>query len=113
MGDLGSLEAQLASVQLAAVREVDRRFHAFDGEPDTEMLEGEDAFEPPIEHAERDFTTYQASVGRARKAVAARHLDDIIELPHWVADDQPKVLRPTSLGLPAHDRGVRTPQRSR
>ena len=72
-------------------------FHAFDGNPEMEMFEGEDAFEPSIEHVQRDFVNYRVSVERARAAAAAHDLCDVIELPHWVADDQPRVLRPTSL----------------
>ncbi|HEY2507573.1 MAG TPA: DinB family protein [Streptosporangiaceae bacterium] len=72
-------------------------FHAFDGQPDMEMFEEEDAFEPAIEHVERDFANYQLSVERARRAAAAHHLDDVVDQHHWVADDQPKVVRPTSL----------------
>ncbi len=72
-------------------------FHAFDGRPDMAMFEGEDAFEPSIEHVQRDFANYTASVERARAAAASHDLDDVIDLPHWVADDQPRVIRPTSL----------------
>jgi Protein of unknown function (DUF664) len=72
-------------------------FHAFDGMPDMEMFEEQDAFEPRIEHVERDFANYKASVERARSAAVAHDLDDVIDLPHWVADDLPKDLRPTSL----------------
>lgn len=72
-------------------------FHDFDGLPEMEMFEDEDAFQPRIEQVERDFANYKASVDRARAAAAAHDLDDVIDMPHWVADDQPKVLRPTSL----------------
>jgi hypothetical protein len=72
-------------------------FHAFDGNADMELFEDEDAFKPSIEHVQRDFANYRASVERARAAAAAHDLDYVIELPHWVADDQPRVLRPTSL----------------
>jgi hypothetical protein len=72
-------------------------FHAFDGKPEMEMFDDEDPFEPRIEHVERDFANYKRSVERARAAAEARDLDDVIDLPHWVADDAPYVLRPTSL----------------
>jgi hypothetical protein len=72
-------------------------FHAFDGKPDMETFEGEDAFEPSIQHVQRDFASYRLSVQRARAAAAAHDLDDVIEMPHWVADDQPRILQPTSL----------------
>ncbi|HEY1489003.1 MAG TPA: DinB family protein [Micromonosporaceae bacterium] len=72
-------------------------FHDFDGEPDMEMFEDEDGWHAVAEHVDRDFANYRASVERARKAVAGRDLDDVIDLPHWVADDQPKEVRPTSL----------------
>jgi hypothetical protein len=72
-------------------------FHDFDGEPEMEMFEGEDAFEPSTEHVQRDFANYRASVERARAAAAAHDLDYVRDMPHWVADDQPRVLRPTSL----------------
>jgi Protein of unknown function (DUF664) len=72
-------------------------FHDFDGNPEMRMFEDDDAFEPSIGHVQRDFENYRASVERARAAAAAHDLDDVIDLPHWVADDQPKVLRPTSL----------------
>ena len=76
---------------------VEAWFHDFDGGAEMEMFEDEDAFEPMIEHVQRDFANYKLSVERARAAAAARDLDDVIELPHWVADDQPRVQRPTSL----------------
>jgi Protein of unknown function (DUF664) len=72
-------------------------FHAFDGNPDMEMFEDEDAFEPSIEHVQRDFANYKVSVQRARAAAAAHDLDDVTDMAHWVADDQPRVIRPTSL----------------
>jgi hypothetical protein len=72
-------------------------FHAFDGQPDMEMFEDEDAFDPRTEHVQRDFENYLVSVERARAAAAAHELDDVIDMPHWVADDQPRVVRPTSL----------------
>jgi hypothetical protein len=72
-------------------------FHAFDGQPDMEMFEDEEPFEPVIEHVERDFANYRRSVERARQAAAAHDLDDVADQPHWVADGQPKVLLPTSL----------------
>ena len=72
-------------------------FHSFDRGPDMQMFEDEDAFEPRSEHVERDLANYQLSVARAREAAAAHGQDEVIELPHWVADDQPKVPRPTSL----------------
>jgi hypothetical protein len=72
-------------------------FHDFDGLPDMEMFEDEEMFEPSIDHIERDFANYRRSVDRARAAAAARELDDVVDLPHWVADGQPREIRPTSL----------------
>lgn len=72
-------------------------FHAFDRNPDMEMFQAEDAFEPSPEDVQRDFANYRASVDRARAAAAAHDLDDVIDMPHWVADEQPRVVRPTSL----------------
>lgn len=72
-------------------------FHDFDGEPDTEMFEDEEMFEPSIEHVERDFANYRRSVDRARAAAAAHELNDVVAIPHWVADDQPREVGPTSL----------------
>ena len=72
-------------------------FHSFDGMPDMEMFEDEDAFEPVVEHVEQDLANYRLSVERGAAAAAHDALDDVIELPHWVADDQPKVMLPTSL----------------
>ncbi len=77
--------------------EVESWFHSFDGRPDLAMPEDEDAFEPAAEHVRRDFASYQLSVERARAAAAAHDLGDVIEQPHWVADDHPRVMRPTSL----------------
>lgn len=76
---------------------VEAWFHAFDGKPDMPMFEDEDAFEPAIEHVARDLGDYRLSVQRARQAAAARDLDHVADLPHWVADDEPQVWRPTSL----------------
>lgn len=72
-------------------------FHSFDGQPDMEMFEDEDAFEPVVEHVDRDFANYHRSVERSRAAAAGRSLDDVINQAHWVADDQPREMRPTSL----------------
>jgi hypothetical protein len=72
-------------------------FHDFDGEPDMEMFEGEEMFEPSVEHVERDLANYRRSVERAQAAAAAHELDDVVAMPHWVADDQPREVRPTSL----------------
>jgi uncharacterized protein DUF664 len=77
--------------------EVEPWLHEFDGNPEMEMFDDEDAFEPSVKFVQRDFARYRASVERARAAAAAHELDDVVDLPHWVADDQPKVLQPTSL----------------
>ena len=77
---------------------VENWFHRFDDlehEPDPFP---EDPATPPGETAVEDsFAAYRTSVERSRRAVAGRSLDDAIDMPHWVADDQPKQLRPTSL----------------
>jgi hypothetical protein len=65
--------------------------------PSTLPYPGEEAFTPRPEHADRDFASYRAAVERSRRAVAARSLDEVIDLPHWVADDEPREIRPTSL----------------
>jgi len=74
-------------------------FHDFDGQPDMEceVFGDEDCWEPKVEHVERDFANYARSVERSRTAAAGRDLDDVIEMPYWVADGQPKEMRPTSL----------------
>jgi Protein of unknown function (DUF664) len=72
-------------------------FHDFDGRPDMEMFENEDMFEASIEHVERDFDNYRRSVNRARAAAAPHDLDYTVDMPHWVADGEPRVIRPTSL----------------
>ncbi|HEY7044039.1 MAG TPA: DinB family protein [Nocardioidaceae bacterium] len=72
-------------------------FHEFDDEPDVDVFDDEDPFSPRPDLVERDFSTYRISVDRARRAAAAHRLDDVMDLPHWVADDRPKELRPTSL----------------
>ena len=72
-------------------------FHAFDGRPDMELFAGEEMFEPSVEHVERDFANYRLSVQRSRDAAAAYGLDHAVEMPHWVADDLPRVMRVTSL----------------
>ncbi|HEY2792461.1 MAG TPA: DinB family protein [Micromonosporaceae bacterium] len=69
-------------------------FHSFDGQPD---IDDPDDAEPSAEQVERDMAAYLASVERARGAVADVDLDTVIDLPHWVADDQPKIWEPTSL----------------
>jgi hypothetical protein len=74
-------------------------FHDFDGQPEMEcdVFGEEDCWQPKVEHVERDFANYARSVERARAAAAGRALDDAIEMPHWVADDAPREMRPTSL----------------
>jgi hypothetical protein len=72
-------------------------FHDFDGQPEMDMFEDEDAFVPNVAHVERDLANYRISVERARRAAAMHDLDRVIEQEHWVADDRPKELRPTSL----------------
>ena len=72
-------------------------FHDFDELPDMEMFEDEEMFEPSIDHIERDFANYRRSVDRARAAAAARELDDVVDIPHWVADGLPREIRPTSM----------------
>ena len=69
-------------------------FHDFDELPDMEMFEDEEMFEPSIDHIERDFANYRRSVDRARAAAAARELDDVVDIPHWVADGLPREIRP-------------------
>jgi hypothetical protein len=73
-------------------------FHAFDDEPDIETFADDDAcFGPSPEDAETDMANYLASVERSLRAVAGIDLDTAIDLPHWVAEDQPKIMAPTSL----------------
>lgn len=72
-------------------------FHSFDGKPDMEMFEDEDAFEPVAGHVQRAFANYRLSAERARAAAGAHDLDDVTEQLQWVADDQPKIMLPTSL----------------
>ena len=48
-------------------------------------------------HVDRDLASYQSALQRSRIAVAGRSLDDVVELPHWVADNVPKQMRPTSV----------------
>jgi hypothetical protein len=72
-------------------------FHDFDGKPEMDMFDGEDAFVPNVEHIERDLDNYRISVERARQAAAMHDLNHVIEQEHWVADGLPKELRPTSL----------------
>ncbi len=76
---------------------VEHWFHRFDGQPAMDPFPGEDPFTPRPEHAERDLASYGAAVERSRRAVADLSLDHAIDLPHWVADDQPRDIRPTSL----------------
>jgi hypothetical protein len=76
---------------------VENWFHRFDDEPEMDPYPGEDGFTPHVEHVDRDLASYRTSVERSRCAVAARALDEVIDLPHWVSDDQPKEIRPTSL----------------
>jgi hypothetical protein len=74
-------------------------FHDFDGQPEMEceVFGEEDCWQPTTEHVVRDLASYTASVERARAAAAGRDLDDLTDQHHWVADGQPKVLKPTSL----------------
>jgi hypothetical protein len=77
---------------------VEHWFHSFDGaapEPDPTP---EDA-SAVVDEAEvaRAFAAYRAAVERSRRAASGRSLDEVVDLPHWVADDQPKQRRPTSL----------------
>jgi hypothetical protein len=76
---------------------VENWFHRFDGQPAFDPFPGEDAFVPSPEHISRDLDSYHSSLERSRRAVAGRSLDEVVALPHWVADDQPKQIRPTSL----------------
>jgi hypothetical protein len=77
--------------------EVEGWFHSFDGGPDVEFPDGEDMWQGAPEHADRDLASYGQSIERARAAVAGLNLDETIGLEHWVADDQPREIRPTSL----------------
>jgi len=76
---------------------VENWFHRFDDEPAMDPYPGEEGFTPQPEYVERDLASYQAAVERSRRAVAERSLDEVIDLPHWVADDEPPETRPTSL----------------
>ena len=76
---------------------VENWFHRFDDEPEIDPYPGEEGFTPYPEHVDRDLASYRSAVERSRRAVAARALDEVIDLPHWVSDDQPKEIRPTSL----------------
>jgi len=76
---------------------VENWFHRFDVEPELDPYPGEDAFVPDPDHVTRDLASYQTAVERSRRAAARRTLEDIIDLPHWVSDDRPKEIRPTSL----------------
>ena len=76
---------------------VENWFHRFDDEPALDPYPGEDVFAPEPDHVNRDLTSYRDAVERSRRAVAGRALDEVIDLPHWVADDRPKEVRPTSL----------------
>ncbi len=72
-------------------------FHRFDDQPALKPFPGEDAFVPAPEHVTRDLDSYHSALQRSRRAVTGRSLDDVVDLPHWVADDQPKQIRRTSL----------------
>jgi hypothetical protein len=76
---------------------VENWFHRFDGQPALDPFPGEDAFVPVPGLITRDLDSYRTAVQRSRRAVTGRSLDDVMEMPHWVADDQPKQERPTSL----------------
>lgn len=76
---------------------VESWFHDFDELPDTEMFEDEEMFEPSVDNIERDFANYRLSVDRARAAAASREVDDVVDILHWVAEGQPREIRPTSL----------------
>ena len=54
--------------------------------------------------AEADLDTYRHEIAVARNAVAGKDLDDVVPFP-WGGPD-----RDLPVDLPAHDRGVRTPQ---
>ncbi len=76
---------------------VENWFHRFDEGAAMDPYPDEDAFVPAPEHVSRDLRSYQSAVERSRRAVADRTLDHVIDLPHWVADHEPKEIRPTSL----------------
>jgi hypothetical protein len=76
---------------------VENWFHRFDDQPALDPFPGEDAFVPAPGRITRDLESYHSALQRSRRAVTGRSLDDVVELPHWVADDQPKRIRPTSL----------------
>ena len=76
---------------------VENWFHRFDDEPEMDPYPDEEGFTPRAEHGDRDLASYASAVERSRRAVAGRSLHEVIDLPHWVADDQPKQMRPTSL----------------
>ena len=68
---------------------------------DFEALEGADAA--------ADLEAFRQEIGHARAAVAGRQLDDVVPQPR----SPPRARPGHPLDLPAHDRGVRAPQRPR
>ncbi len=76
---------------------VENWFHRFDDEAPLDPYPGEDGFVPEPHHVTRDLRSYRNAVERSRRAVARRSLEEVIDLPHWVGDDRPKEIRPTSL----------------
>ena len=92
--------------------EVEGWFHDFDGEPPGEWYSTDedpdarfDAVDPS--RADADLAAYEASVVRARRAVENLDLD---ETSPEADDGETRLVAPD---LSPHDRGVRTPQRTR